>query len=204
VGAGFMGWRCGGQHPLRYARHGPPVPSHSGRGFDTLLHCVPPSSERAARLEPLVPSHSGCYACFTPRASRLLPPALECQALSARRYRAPVLQCISACKTGGGIPPPPPSGTRVVALPPGGESRRKVDSALPMPTTGVYNGHAGVAPLRQVDGMRGTRGRFHRNTQFDMVRTDFIGPCRRSAMLIWVLIHLHSTHPCRAISRYRT
>ena len=31
----------------------------------------------------------------------------------------------------------------------------------------MYNDHASVASLRQVDGMAGTRGRFHRNTQWE-------------------------------------
>jgi hypothetical protein len=64
-----------------------------------------------------------------------------------------------------------------------GESRRKVDSALPMPTTRVYNAHASVASLRHMDGIPGTRGRFHRNTQNlapaeALIRTSIADQCR--------------------------
>jgi len=57
-----------------------------------------------------------------------------------------------------------------------GESRRKVNSPLPMPSTRGYNLHASVASLRQVDGMPGTPGRFRRNTH--IIEPDILA-CRR-------------------------
>jgi hypothetical protein len=36
----------------------------------------------------------------------------------------------------------------------------------------MYNDHASVASLRPVDGMTGTRGRFHRSTQPPMLKAE--------------------------------